>query len=88
MPKENKFATEQARLYPNPVNDNATISFGKDLKNASITIINTLGEVVKQISNLAGNEFSISRDGLTTGIYFVQLRENGKTVATLRMIVL
>lgn len=81
-------AIEPARLYPNPMSDHAILTAGKELKNASVMIINLLGEVVQQKAGLEGKEFSISRDGLPTGIYLVQLRENGKSVTTVRMIVL
>lgn len=76
-------ATNSAVVMPNPFSDEATLS----LKNAQITngkmeIYDVLGNKVRQVENLSGSNFIISREGLPTGIYFYTLSEENALIAT------
>ncbi|MCE3225457.1 MAG: hypothetical protein K0S32_8 [Bacteroidetes bacterium] len=67
-------------IYPNPFSEKVTIQSGFVLKNASCMVYNLYGQSVKQIDNVSGKSFTISRDNLSNGLYFVQLMQDGKVV--------
>lgn len=77
-------------IYPNPAHDKAVLLV--DLKNNSLVkmkLINVIGEVVKthEINGTAGeNVFNLELNGLTPGIYFVNL-ESGNNTITKKLIV-
>jgi len=76
-------------VYPNPTHSNAQISFNliKDVKNLSIKIRNTLGQVVTEVVNgqsFNSGKYTLKIDEerkLASGIYFVEFNadKNSKT---------
>jgi len=72
-------------VYPNPVEDNATIVLGlEDSKEVNITLINSLGQKVSSQSfgTLNGNQ-SLSYDfsGVNTGMYFLNIALDNKVIS-------
>lgn len=68
---EFKNSTIDVLIYPNPSNDYFNVVFAKeDIKVDSLSILNTYGKTVKEISYV-GNGIDIS--DLTNGVYFVQI---------------
>lgn len=82
-----------AQNYPNPFNNSTIIHFElKEMSNVSLTIFNILGQVVEKIldneSKGPGNfNINFSASGLSTGVYFYQLRVNNN-LNTKKMILL
>lgn len=68
-------------LFPNPFSTSATISFGRELRNATFTLYNLLGEVVSETSNIKGDSFQINRGTIPGGVYFYYLKEDDKIIA-------
>lgn len=76
------------QIYPNPANDVITINYdGLKETNSSIEIINTVGQtLIKQdVANETSQNISVSN--LTSGIYFVQIKQNGKSIATKKLVI-
>lgn len=74
-------------LSPLPFSSATTLKIEHNLQNATVTIYNQLGQSVKQINNINGNEAVIERGNLQSGIYLLQLKENGKTLATQKIVI-
>ena len=74
-------------LAPNPFNSNATITTSLSLNNASLSIINSLGQQVKQLNNLNGTEITLNRDNLTAGLYFIRLEQNGRVIYSNKVLI-
>ncbi|MDZ4711885.1 MAG: FG-GAP-like repeat-containing protein [bacterium] len=78
--------------HPNPFNPSTLISYSLPIDaNVKITVFNTLGQIVKELTNefrTAGN-YSVSFDGsnLASGIYYYRL-EVGSFIATKKMLLL
>lgn len=66
-------------IYPNPANTSATIDLSA-FKGYSVNIemYNCLGQKVKSISSIKANEYSIAKDNLNSGIYFINVISEGK----------
>jgi uncharacterized repeat protein (TIGR03803 family) len=59
-------------VFPNPFNNSVSfrIANGIILKNASMEIYDSLGEIVYSLKNITEYEFHIYRNNLSSGIYF------------------
>ena len=74
-------------IYPNPFSTQTTIRPGKLLKNATLTVNNCLGQTVKQIKNISGQTVTLHRDNLPSGLYFVWLTEENRTIAAGKLVI-
>ena len=67
------------QVYPNPNNGEFTISTDSDM---NLSIINNLGQVVKEISINSSNNYKASISNLANGIYFVVGKNNDQLIKT------
>lgn len=79
--------------YPNPFNPETVISFDVPEKNnIQITIYNSKGDLVYNLINKSFNtgKYSITWNGTNfpSGIYFINLRVNGKSIKAIKAILL
>jgi len=74
-------------IYPNPFSSSTTLEFSKYLNNATLTTFSITGKELKKIENISGQEIILKRENLQTGIYFIHLTEDNKTIATGKLIV-
>lgn len=74
-------------VFPNPVTDIVQL-YGKEQFNAgqTIQIIDATGKRVKMTTALNGNRLQIDFSGYTSGLYLLQLIENGKVVENLQIV--
>jgi uncharacterized delta-60 repeat protein len=63
------------QISPNPFSTETTLKSSQPIINGTLTVYNSLGDVVSQIININGESVSISRANLATGLYFVRLTE-------------
>lgn len=78
------FSSEKNQVYPNPFNERTFIKYSLDkTSDVSIKIFDTAGRLVKTIelsAQVPGNhQVEINADGLSEGIFYCNLTENGKT---------
>lgn len=66
----------QFNVYPNPVNDQLTVTgnFGE----GSIQIVDQTGKIVRSMDSVVANS-TISTTGIDAGIYFVKVTANGQS---------
>ena len=73
-------------VFPNPFNDEATLNITNiQLKKATLEIYDVLGNRVRVMENISGNNIIINREGLNDGIYFYHLINDNAIVATGKM---
>ena len=75
-------------IFPNPFSNETTLKIDQELKNATISIINTFGQQVKQISGFSGSEIKLHRENLSEGIYFLRLMQENNVISTCKLIVI
>jgi hypothetical protein len=83
---ENHFS-EGIKVFPNPFSSQAILQTGNLLHNATLTMDNVYGQTVKQITNINGQTIVLSRDNLLSGLYFLRLTEDNKTIATKKLVI-
>lgn len=75
------------KAYPNPAQHSATIAFGRNLKNAEIKIYNMQGQEVLFITEINSKEIKIETSKLPAGVYFYNLFEKSKKLATGKLVI-
>lgn len=71
-----------ARVFPNPFHSTATIQFNRIIQKGDLFLYDNIGREIKHISNITEKNISISREGMSDGIYFFSIREEGKIVGS------
>jgi len=71
-----------AKVYPNPACDIVSITFIEPFSNAGIKLINTLGQIVIEKTNILGSSVSLEITTLVSGIYFFEISEGNKIYRT------
>lgn len=84
---ENQTNVNQLSIYPNPFNDFTTIQSNSIFHKAELTLYSVLGQKVKTINRISGNEIKIDRDNLPSGIYFIRLVQDNNTITTEKLII-
>jgi hypothetical protein len=85
----NKFKTS-VKIYPNPMVENATISFDPESLNAfdkiSFVLYDIAGREVKHIGRIESSETQLNKDNLRSGIYIYQFLGDGAPLASGKII--
>jgi len=74
-------------ISPNPFSTQTTLQTDNPLHNATLTVDNCFGQTVKQIKNISGQTIIFNRDNLASGLYFVRLTEENKTIAVDKLVI-
>lgn len=74
-------------IYPNPFCSSTTLRADKFLKNATLTIYNSCGLVVKELKNVSGQSITLQRGNLSAGLYFLSLAQDNDAVITYKLII-
>lgn len=74
-------------IYPNPFSTETTLQSDEFLQNASLTVYNSFGQVVKQVESFTGHKMIFHRDNLPGGLYFIRLTQDGKTFSTEKLVI-
>jgi len=74
-------------VFPNPFISTTTIQTVDNLKNATLTLYNSHGQTVKQVKNISGQTVSLSRDNLSSGLYFIRLEDENKIIAVEKILI-
>ncbi len=62
-------------VFPNPANGQFTISSSQPFKNATIKILNAIGEIILQATNINGTSLILDISSHANGIYFIEITE-------------
>ena len=78
-----------SNVYPNPATNRVNFDYKLNSNsNATISIVNLLGSVVKRVNlNPASNKISIDVSDLPQGVYFYSIDVDGKVYKTQKLIV-
>ncbi|MBL0105440.1 MAG: T9SS type A sorting domain-containing protein [Bacteroidetes bacterium] len=74
-------------VYPNPISDQTTLKFQSVLSNASLSIFDSYGKLVKQIIGISGREFKLNPGGFEDGAYFLRVVDEGGLVLCRRIVI-
>jgi hypothetical protein len=76
-------------MFPNPASDyiNIKIDPGLNLNNKSLSVFNSMGEMVMGIPMIRSNQMKINTSRLSCGMYFICVTDNNKIITAGKFIV-
>lgn len=77
----------RATVFPNPFSTSTYVSFHREMKNATLSIIDTPGKIVRTYRNVCGSAFEIAKENIGAGIYLLIVEECGQILYRSRIIV-
>ncbi len=76
----------RASLYPNPANSFIIVKIDNASSNVIVAVINNLGQVLEKVQ-VNGSQISIATNQLASGLYHVQISQDGRSVNNLPFII-
>ncbi|MDP4262231.1 MAG: T9SS type A sorting domain-containing protein [Bacteroidota bacterium] len=71
--------TEVDALYPNPTTGKFSVTFSKELQNATVLVTDLQGKMMVQFK-ASGNKVDFDLSAAAAGVYFVRIEEKDKIV--------
>lgn len=70
------------KVYPNPFDENTTLTIEKDINSADLRLViyDVLQRQIVEFKDFVGNEIEINKGNLLKGVYFYQLFEMNKMI--------
>ena len=84
---ENVVTKNRIFISKNPFSTETTLNSIDNLQNAILTVYNSAGQQVKQIKNISGQTITLHRENLSSGLYFIRLTQDNKTLTTDKLII-
>lgn len=67
-------------LSPNPLQSSAIITFESPVQHARVRITDALGRTLREWNDVQGNQMLITREGLSAGLFALQVEADGKNL--------
>ncbi|MGQ9820170.1 MAG: T9SS type A sorting domain-containing protein [Candidatus Kapaibacteriales bacterium] len=80
-------SSNQLIIYPNPFSTQTVLQTGNLLHDATLTVYNYFGQTVAQIKNINAQTITFLRGNLASGLYFIRLTEENKTIAVDKLVI-
>ena len=74
-------------IYPNPFKDETTVDFGREIKQASVRVVDMFGKLIEEHSVINTDKYILKRKNKASGIYFVEIEVEQKERAIHKLIV-
>jgi len=74
-------------IYPNPFKEETTVDFGRDIKQASIKVVDVFGKIIEEHSITNVDKHILRRNNKASGIYFVEIEVDQKEKTIYKLIV-
>ncbi|MGV9003723.1 poly(ethylene terephthalate) hydrolase family protein [Flavobacterium sp.] len=74
-------------ISPNPFSAWTTMQTNQALTNATLTLYNIYGQIVMERKNINGNTITLSRDNISSGIYYLRITEGIKIKAVNKVVI-
>jgi hypothetical protein len=77
----------QLEIGPNPTSGQLNIYSNRYLSNATVKVLNILGEQITRYESVTGQDINLHLQHIPQGIYFIQVYENGRMLANDKVVV-
>lgn len=68
----------QVRIYPNPAEGKVTITASRPLHNATVTLTDIAGKIIKVQTKINGDRYSLDITSFAPGVYIAEIEEEGR----------
>lgn len=69
---------EALKVYPNPFIEKVELEWGRNFINGSVKLFDIYGRLVFNETKVNGNSYLLRRNGLTNGVYFVEIKDGNQ----------
>lgn len=83
----NHNSAQNVVVYPNPFSDETTVFVGDNLNNSIVLIKDVFGKEISKINLAFETEFKINRKSVSSGLFVLQIIQNGKMVASKKIVI-
>lgn len=83
----NRDSPKNIVVYPNPFSGETTVFVGETFSNSTVLIKDVFGKEVSKISLTFETEFKIDRKSVSSGLYVLQIVQNGKMIASKKIVI-
>lgn len=73
------------KIFPIPFSSQTILQSDEILRDATLTVYNSVGQPVKKTDNIYGHAIIFYRDNLPSGLYFIRLIQDNQTLTTNRI---
>lgn len=80
--------TLQVKVFPNPFSSHTVLQLNKNINDASVILLNGMGQQVMQWEGISGNTIELPRASLAAGTYTVLLSESKKLIKAVQVVVI
>lgn len=74
-------------IFPNPFSAQTTLQTDNSFRNATLTVFNMHGKKVKQLNSISGQTFTLHRDNLPNGLYFLQFTQDNQVISLEKLVI-
>ncbi len=78
---------EMLKIYPNPFTLKSTFETNATFTSATLKVFNMQGQLVKETKNLSCNKIFFDQGSIQAGMYYLQLLETDKTIASGKIVI-
>jgi Secretion system C-terminal sorting domain/SprB repeat len=64
-------------VFPNPANEQVSLTSGKTLDNAGFKLLNTAGQTIIEKTGISGNSLEFDVSDISKGVYFIEVTNEG-----------
>jgi hypothetical protein len=87
--KEAGVSPIKINVQPNPFDDFTSITFSPSVKEPlTLNLINSYGKIVREVEHITGNKLELRREGLLSGIYFIQFYSGKSFLGVKKLIIM
>ncbi len=65
-------------IYPNPFKQETTVDFGREVKQASLRVVDVFGKLIQEHSVRDTDKYILKRENKASGIYFIEIEVEQK----------
>ncbi|HTF02768.1 MAG TPA: T9SS type A sorting domain-containing protein [Bacteroidia bacterium] len=89
LPSDVPSLTNETNLEvnPNPFSETTILSTDQPLRNGTLVVYNSFGQIVRQSDNLEGQSITFHRDNLPEGVYFLSLSDEGEMISVRKVVI-
>jgi hypothetical protein len=80
-------AGSQVQIMPNPFNTETVLVSEQEMHSADFRMFNSLGEEVQHLTELNGNQLTVNRNNLSSGIYYYSLTQGSDLLSRGKMVI-
>ena len=83
----NELTNVDLSIYPNPFRDETTVDFGRDITQATISLVDMFGKKIEEYNITNTSKHIITRNNKASGIYFVEIQVGERERVIFKLII-